>query len=131
MGAESLPETRYVKSGDVHLAYQTVGVGPVDLLWFGATVSHLELIWEEPSVADVLRRLSRFSRLIMFDKRGTGMSDPVAPGALLTLEERLEDVRAIMDAAGCEQATIFGNSEGGQLGVLFATTYPQRTRGLI
>ena len=131
MDAASPPETQYAKSGDVHLAYQIVGSGPVDLLWFGAMASHVELLWEEPSVADMFRRLSRFTRLILFDKRGTGMSDPVAPTALLTLEERLEDVGAILDAVGSDQATIFGNSEGGQLGVLFATTYPERTGGLI
>jgi pimeloyl-ACP methyl ester carboxylesterase len=129
--AAAVPETKYAKSGDVHLAYQVLGTGPVDLVFFGAAISHIELWWEEPSVSHMLRRLARFTRLIVFDKRGTGMSDPISINELPTLEQRLEDVCAIMDAAGSRDATLFGNSEGVPLGVLYATTYPERTRGLI
>ncbi len=125
------PETRYARSGDVHLAYQVVGDGPVDLVLFGTFVSHVELIWEDPDAADFLRRLASFSRLIIFDKRGVGMSDPVPPDSPPTLEERLGDVRAVMDAAGSDEAVLFGSSEGGQLAVLFATTYPGRTRAIV
>lgn len=125
------PATRYARSGDVHLAYQVVGDGPVDLVLFGTLVSHVELIWDDPDAAAFLERLARFSRLIIFDKRGVGMSDPVAPHAHPTLEERLEDVRAVMDAAGSEDAVLLGHSEGSQLSVLFATTYPARTRAIV
>lgn len=125
------PETRYAKSGDTHIAYQIVGDGPVDLVFFGSIVSHVELIWEEPSAARLFERLAGFTRLIIFDKRGVGMSDPVPPHEPPTLEQRLEDVRAVMDAAGSEQAALFGTSDGGQLAVLFATTYPARTRALV
>jgi pimeloyl-ACP methyl ester carboxylesterase len=122
--------TRYARSGDAHLAYQVVGDGPVDLVLFGTLVSHVELIWDDPDAAAFLEGLAGFSRLIIFDKRGVGMSDPVAPKAHPTLEERLEDVRAVMDAAGSEEAVLLGSSEGAQLGVLFAVTYPGRTRAL-
>lgn len=126
-----VPTTQYARNGDVHLAYQVVGDGPVDLVLFGTLVSHVELIWDDPDAAAFLERLASFSRLIIFDKRGVGMSDPVAPNSHPTLEERLEDVRAVMDAAGSEEAVLFGHSEGGQLSVLFATTYPSRTRALV
>lgn len=125
------PPTQYARSGDVHLAYQVVGDGPVDLVLFGTLVSHVEMIWEDPDAADFLERLARVGRLIIFDKRGVGMSDPVAPNAHPTLEERLEDVRAVMDAAGSQEAVLLGVSEGAQLGILFATTYPSRTRALV
>ncbi len=126
-----VPETRYARNGDIHLAYQILGDGPVDLVLFGTFVSHVELIWEDVDAASFLRRLASFSRLIIFDKRGVGMSDPLPTDSPPTLEERLEDVRAVMDAAGSETAVLFGNSEGAQLGVLFATTYPDRTRALV
>ncbi|MGH9050613.1 MAG: adenylate/guanylate cyclase domain-containing protein [Acidimicrobiia bacterium] len=122
-----VPETRYAKSGDVHLAYQVIGDGPIDLVLFGTFVSHVEMNWEHPSIARFLRGLASFSRLIVFDKRGVGMSDPAPTDRPATLEERMEDVRAVMDAAGSEQAALFGNSEGAQLAVLFAATYPERT----
>lgn len=125
------PLTRYARSGDIHLAYQVVGDGPVDLVLFGTLVSHVEMIWDDPDAADFLERLAGFGRLIIFDKRGVGMSDPVAPDAHPTLEERLEDVRAVMDAVGSDQAVLLGHSEGSQLSVLFATTYPARTRALV
>lgn len=125
------PETRYARTGDVHIAYQVVGDGPIDIVLFGTFVSHVELIWDDPQAADLLRRLASFSRLIIFDKRGVGMSDPMPPNAPPTLEERLEDVRAVMDAAGSQEAVLLANSEGGQLAVLFATIYPERTRSIV
>jgi class 3 adenylate cyclase/alpha-beta hydrolase superfamily lysophospholipase len=125
------PETRYAKSGDVHFAYQVVGEGAVDLVLVHGWVSHLEHQWEDPSLARFLDRLASFSRLILFDKRGTGLSDRVADSALPTLEQRMDDVRAVMDAAGSTRAALFGVSEGGPLSALFAATYPMRTSALI
>ncbi len=125
------PETRYARNGDISIAYQVIGDGPIDLVLFGTFVSHVELIWENPDAADFLQRLASFSRLIIFDKRGVGMSDPMTLMAPPTLEERLGDVKAVMDAAGAEQAALFGSSEGAQLAALFATTYPERTRAII
>src|SRR5215213_10901461 len=125
------PETRYAKSGGLNIAYQAVGDGPPDLVYVPGWVSNVELMWEEPDLARFLRRLSSFARLILFDKRGTGLSDRVANDRLPTLEERMDDVRAVMDAAGSEQAALFGYSEGGNLSTLFAATYPGRTRALV
>jgi class 3 adenylate cyclase len=125
------PETRYARSGDVHLAYQVIGEGPFDLVYVPGWISNVEYVWEEPRVARFLRRLGSFSRLILFDKRGTGLSDPVPETELPTLEQRMDDVRAVMDAAGSGRAAIFGWSEGGPMCVLFAATYPDRTRALI
>jgi len=125
------PETRYVKSGDAHIAYQVIGDGPMDLVFFGTTVSHVEMIWEEPSAARLFERFAGFSRLIIFDKRGVGLSDPVPSNEAPTLEERMEDVRAVMDAAGSDQAVLFGISEGGQLAVMFAASCPDRVRALV
>jgi pimeloyl-ACP methyl ester carboxylesterase len=124
-----LPETRYARSGDVSIAYQTVGDGPLDLVFVPGFVSHVEHWWEEPSSARSLQRLASFSRLILFDKRGTGLSDPVA--GVPTLEERMDDVRAVMDAVGTERAALFGASEGGPMCCLFAATYPDRTSALV
>ena len=126
----SPPETQYTKSGDVNIAYQIVGEGPLDLVYVPGWISNVELMWEEPAHAHVLGRLSSFSRLILFDKRGTGMSDPVPLDRLPTLEERMDDVRAVMDAAGSERAAVFGFSEGGVMSALFAATYPERTVAL-
>ena len=123
------PTTRYAKSGDVHIAYQVVGEGPLDLVLVPGWVSHVENAWEEPSFARFLRRLTSFCRLILLDRRGTGLSDPVA--TLPTLEQRMDDVRAVMDAAGSEHATLFGISEGGPMCILFAATYPDRTAALV
>lgn len=123
--------TRYAKSGDLNIAYQVVGEGPRDLVYVPGWVSNVEVVWEEPSMARFLRRLVSFSRLILFDKRGTGMSDPVPLDKMPTLEERMDDVRAVMDAVGSERATLFGHSEGGNMSILFAATYPKRTEGLI
>jgi Predicted hydrolases or acyltransferases (alpha/beta hydrolase superfamily) len=120
-----VPTTHYAKSGDVHIAYQVVGEGPVDLVLIHGWISHLEYQWEDPALAPFL------DRLIVFDKRGTGLSDRVAESALPTLEQRMDDIRAVMDAAGSSRAVIFGISEGGPLSTLFAATYPARTAALI
>jgi class 3 adenylate cyclase len=125
----TLPETRYTRSGDVSLAYQILGSGPLDLILVPGFVSHLEHGWEEPSYARFLLRLASFSRLIMFDKRGTGLSDRVA--GVPTLEQRMDDVRAVMDGAGSQRAALLGVSEGGAMTALFAATYPERTSALI
>jgi class 3 adenylate cyclase len=124
-----IPETHYAKSGDVNIAYQVVGDGPLDLVLVSGFVSHLDLDWEEPRMAHFLRRLASFSRLIRFDKRGTGLSD--RPGGLPDLETRMDDVRAVMDAVDCERAALLGYSEGGPMCCLFAATYPMRTSALV
>jgi pimeloyl-ACP methyl ester carboxylesterase len=125
-------QTKYAKIGDIHIAYQVVGNGPLDLVVVPGWVTHLEVqYWEEPSIARFFERLAGFARLLLFDKRGTGLSDRVARNALPTLEERMEDVRAVMDAAGSERAALFGISEGGPMCALFAATYPERTSALI
>ena len=125
------PQTRYARSGTVSIAYQVIGDGPRDLVFVAGWVTHLEAGWDEPLLARFRRRLASFSRLILFDKRGTGMSDRVADRDLPTLEERMDDVRAVMDAAGSERAAILGHSEGGPMAMLFAATYPDRTTALI
>jgi pimeloyl-ACP methyl ester carboxylesterase len=124
-------ETRYAKCGDLNVAYQAVGSGPIDLVYVPGWVSNIELMWEEPELARFLNRLASFSRLILFDKRGTGLSDRVPDDQLPTLEERMDDVRAVMDAVGSERAALFGHSEGGNMCVLFAATYPDRTVALV
>ena len=123
------PKTQYAKSGDIHIAYQINGEGPLDLVCVPGFVSHVEYVWEHPRVAHFFRRLTRFSRVIHFDKRGTGLSDRVTD--IPTLEQRMDDVRAVMDAAGSERAALFGVSEGGPMSLLFSATYPERTSGLI
>lgn len=123
--------TRYVKSGDFNIAYQVVGEGGIDLVFIPGWVSHLEIGWEDPLRARFLRRLASFSRLILFDKRGTGLSDRVSVDDLPTLEERIDDVRAVMDAVGSERAALFGFSEGGPMAVLFSATHPARTSALV
>ena len=122
------PETRYTRSGAVNIAYQVVGDGPFDLIWVPGWISNVEASWEIPEYAHFLDRLASFSRLILFDKRGTGLSDPVAVDRLPSLEQRMDDVRAVLDAAGSDRAALFGASEGGNLSVLFAATYPARVR---
>ena len=127
-----IPETRYAKAADgVHIAYQTLGEGPVDLVWVMGWTSNIEAIWEEPNLARFLSTLASFSRLILFDKRGMGMSDRVPDTQLPSLEIRMDDVRAVMDAAGSERAIVYGVSEGGPMAMLFAATYPERTVALI
>jgi pimeloyl-ACP methyl ester carboxylesterase len=123
------PETRYAASGDVNIAYQVLGDGPIDLVFVPGFVSHLDLQWADPRIARFLEKLASFSRLILFDKRGTGLSDPVAGPA--SLEDRMDDVRAVMDAAHSNRAALFGLSEGGPMSVMFAATYPERTRALV
>ena len=123
------PETRYTRSGDVSIAYQVIGDGPLDLVFVPGFVSNVEYAWAEPSLVDFYEQLASFCRLIVFDKRGTGLSDRVAEVA--TLETRMDDVRAVMDAAGSEQAALLGYSEGASMAILFGTTYPERTPALI
>lgn len=125
----SQTETRYTRSGDVSIAYQVTGTGPIDLVFVPSWVTNVEENWEEPSYARFLNRLASFSRLILFDKRGTGLSDRVTK--LPSLEERMDDVRAVMDAAGSERAALFGSTEGGAMCALFAATYPNRISALI
>jgi pimeloyl-ACP methyl ester carboxylesterase len=130
-GLLKLPETMYAKSGNVNIAYQVVGDAPLDLVFVMGWVSHLEYFWKEPSFARFLLRLSSFARLILFDKRGTGLSDRVPNNELPTLEQRMDDVRAVMDAAGSERAALCGVSEGGPMCSLFAATYPEKTLALV
>jgi len=120
--------TKYARSGDVHIAYRTFGDGPRDIVLIPGTISHVELSWEVPSNEHLLKRLTAFARVIVFDKRGQGLSDRVAEQ---TLEERVGDVRAVMDAASSERATIYGWSEGGPMCLMFAATYPARTSALV
>lgn len=129
--APPVPTVHYARSGDANIAYQVVGSGPVDLVFVMGWVSHLEYFWNEPSFARFLHRLTTRARLILFDKRGTGLSDPVPISQLPSLEQRLDDVRAVMDAAGSTRAVLFGVSEGGPLCSLFAATYPEKTAALI
>jgi class 3 adenylate cyclase len=125
----AVPVTRYAKSGDVHIAYQVFGSGATDLVFVPGFISHIENYWEHPDLARWLLRLGAFARVIMFDKRGTGLSDPVSEVPPLDL--RMDDVRAVMDAAGSESAALLGVSEGGALAALFAATYPQRCLQLV
>jgi pimeloyl-ACP methyl ester carboxylesterase len=127
----SQPVTRYARAGDVNIAYQVVGDGPVDLVWAYGLASNIEVFWEEPSLAAFLRRLSEFTRLILFDRRGCGLSDRHGTTATPTLEERMDDVLAVLDAVGSQQASILGISEGGALAALFAATHPARTASII
>src|SRR5262245_62551460 len=116
-------EVKYARSGDVHIAYRVFGDGPRDLVLIPGTLSHVELFWEFPVNEYLLKRLTSFARVIVFDKRGQGLSDRVGEQ---TLEERIGDVRAVMDAAGSTRATIFGWSEGGQMALVFSDTYEER-----
>jgi len=122
-------QTRYAKCGPVSIAFQVVGEGPVDLVYVPGFVSHVEVAWEEPRLARFLGRLASFARLIVFDKRGTGMSDPV-PGPP-SMDERMDDIGAVMDAVGSDRAAIFGTSEGGTLSLLFGAAHPDRARALV
>ncbi|MDQ2984385.1 MAG: adenylate/guanylate cyclase domain-containing protein [Actinomycetota bacterium] len=124
-----LPETRYARSGDVNIAYQVTGNRRFDVVHAPGFVSHVELGWNVNAIASFIRQLSSFCRLIRFDKRGTGMSDRVA--GIATLETRMDDVRAVMDAVGSERAALVGTSEGGPLSILFAATYPERAWALV
>ena len=123
------PETRYARSDGVSIAYQVVGDGPLDLLLVHGFVSHLDVAWEEPHLSQFLNRLASFSRLILFDKRGTGLSDPVAEPP--TFAERMADIGAVLDEVGSKQAAMFGISEGGPLSIVFSVAHPERTSALI
>ena len=123
------PETQYVMSGDVSVAFQVFGRGQQDLLYVPGIISHLETNWEEPNSANFLISLGQHFRVIIFDKRGQGMSDRIE-GAT-TLEERIDDLKAVMQAVGSESATIFALSEGGPVSILFAATYPQKVKRLV
>lgn len=125
------PEIHYVKTEDGYVAYQIFGEGPYDVLFIGNWASNIEVMWEHPSMARYLERLGRFARVICFDKRGAGLSDPVPLGALPTLEHWMDDARIVLDAAGSEQAALIGDAEGGLMAMMFAATYPQRTRALV
>jgi len=127
-----IPETRYAKTIDgVHIAYQVVGDGPVDLVFVPPWVSDVEIQWEEPRFARFLRGLASFSRLITFDKRGTGLSDRVSDDRLPDMETRMDDVRAVLDQVGSERAALFGVFDGGHMSMVFAATYPERTLALM
>jgi class 3 adenylate cyclase len=123
------PKTQYAKKGDINIAYQVIGEGPTDLVLVNGLVAHMDLLWTEPKATAMLRELGSFSRLILFDKPGTGLSDPVVGAP--TVEQRMGDVQAVMDAAGSERAALIGYSEGGYPSAMFAATYPERTEALI
>jgi len=123
------PQTRYARAGDVHIAYQVVGDGPVDLVYVPPQLQQLEHLWAEPRVAAFFERIARFSRLILLDRRGTGLSDPIVSAT--TLEDQMEDVTAVLDAVGSEQAALFAQSEGAAMAMLYAATHPERTRALV
>jgi class 3 adenylate cyclase len=124
-----MPDTRYARSGDVHIAYQVFGEGDIDLVVVNGFTTHVELVWEHEPARRFLERLGSFARVISFDRRGSGLSDPVA--AAPSLEERMDDVRAVMDAAGSERAALLGVSEGVTMSILFAATYPDRASALV
>lgn len=124
-----VPTTRYARSGDLHIAYLVVGEGPIDLVFVPSWISQVEHYWEDPQVARYFGRLASFSRLIMFDRRGSGLSDPLPRAP--TLEEQMDDVVAVMDAAGSEHAAVFAMLEGGAMAALFAASHPERTDALV
>lgn len=125
----SRPEVRYARSGDLHIAYTVIGSGPLDIVVVPGFISHLEIMWENPAIVALFERITRYGRLIILDKRGTGMSDPVAEAP--TLEQRMDDIRAVMDAAGSNRAAVLGVSEGAPLCILFAAAFPHRCSALV
>src|ERR1700758_1910822 len=125
------PETRYARSGEVHIAYQVVGEGPIDLLWVPTWIWQIEHMWEDPYTARLLRTIASFSRLIMFDRRGLGLSDPRPGGGAPTLEEQMDDLVAVMDAVGSDEAAVVAMLDAGAMASLFAATHPERTRALV
>jgi len=127
--APVVPETRYARAGDVHIAYQVVGNGPVDLVYVPPQLQQVEHLWAEPRIAAFFERLARFSRLILLDRRGTGLSDPIS--STTTLEDQMEDVTAVLDAVGSERAALFAQSDGAAMAMLYAATHPDRTRALV
>lgn len=124
-----MPTTKYARSGDVSIAYQVIGDGPIDVVVLPGTISHIELLWEVPTAVHFLERIASFARVILFDRRGSGLSDPVV--AVPTLEERIDDARAVMEAAGSRQAALFGISEGVPTALLFAATHPESVTQLV
>jgi pimeloyl-ACP methyl ester carboxylesterase len=124
-----MPETRYARAGDVHIAYQVLGSGPVDLVYVPPQLQQVEHLWAEPRIAAFFERLARFSRLILFDRRGTDLSDPISSAT--TLEDQMEDVTAVLDAVGSDQAALFAQAEGAGMAILYAATHPERTRALV
>jgi pimeloyl-ACP methyl ester carboxylesterase len=129
ISSAAIPETRYARSDDVHIAYQVFGSGELDLVLIPGYVTHIELVWEHAPAARFLQRLGSFARVITFDRRGSGLSDRVLEPP--TLEQRMDDVRAVMDAADCKRAALVGVSEGVTMGLLFAATYPERVEALV
>jgi class 3 adenylate cyclase len=129
LATSEVPEVRYARSGDIHIAYQVHGNGPVNLVLTPGSISHLDYYWKEPGARRWLEGLGKFSRVVRFDKRGTGLSDRAA--GIPTFEERMDDIRAVMDAAGFDDAVLVGFSEGVAMSILFAASYPKRTRGLV
>lgn len=127
--SDDVPQITYARQGNLNIAYQVFGSGPVDIVWVPGLMGHLEVEWEDQRTASFYRRLASFARIIKFDKRGTGLSDRDVGAP--TLDQRMDDVRIVMDAAGSERAVIFGMSEGGPMSILFAATYPERTAALI
>jgi class 3 adenylate cyclase len=124
------PQTSYARTHDgVHVAFEVVGDGPFDLVWANSWASHIEFSWDNPTIARFYEHLASFCRLVLFDKRGTGLSDPVT--GIPTIEDRMDDIRAVMDAVGCERAALFGSSEGAATCSVFAATYPERTSALV
>ena len=130
-GWSDIPETRYARAGDVSLAYQVIGDGRCDIVLVPGLASHVEVLWEQPQWRRFVRRISSLGRFIVFDKRGTGLSDPMVPGVAPTLEQRMEDVTAVMDAAGCRKAVVVGISEGGPMSLYFAASHPDRVAALM
>jgi pimeloyl-ACP methyl ester carboxylesterase len=127
----AIPETKYARAGDAHIAYQVFGQGETDLVWMPHWATHLELLWEDPLSAAFFQGLASFSRVIMFDKRGVGLSDPVALAAPLTVESWTEDLSAVLDAVGSQRAVVAASDMAGFIGVLFSATHPDRTTALV
>jgi pimeloyl-ACP methyl ester carboxylesterase len=131
-GVSIPPETRYARNGAIHLAYQVLGSGPPNLLVVGPGLnSHVDYAWMEPSLARSMRRLASFSRLIVYDNRGVGLSDPVPGGAAPAMDEQVDDIRAILDETGCQRAVLAGNLAGCALALVFAATHPGRVESLV
>ena len=124
-----VPETKYARNGDVFLAYQMLGDGPIDLVMVPPGATHLEQWWDLHGTGSFLRRLASFSRLIIFDKRGNGLSD--RGGGAASMDERVDDLHAVMNAAGSERAVLYGVSEGGPMSIVFSAAHPERTAGLV
>ena len=125
------PRTRYVRGPEGHVAYQVLGQGPRDIVFVPDHPNNIEIMWEEPAISRFLERLATTGRVICFDKRGTGISDPVPLGALPTVEQWMDDVTTVIDAVGCGRVVMFGHGDGGPIAMLFAATYPERTEALV